>query len=186
MLLCDLNFNIKQELKFYRNNSFNVSGKEYKIRPVRVFLRNIFADEDEMPVMIIFENGKKYIHGLQYDTKCGFFKYLSIEKDNIQGLKEYDVDIHDFEVIKHEEPEMYACADGLILAKQVITHNKLPVMIIDIKGNKFPADLLELVDVRNDHTDEDIHDLFKGKVMKCFEFGYCLDKDRMSAKFEKY
>lgn len=186
MLLCDLNFNLKQELKFYRNNPFNISGKEYMITPLRVFLRNIFADEDEMPVMIIFENGKKYIHGLQYDTKCGFFKYLSIEKDNIQGFKEYDVDVHDFEIIELEEPEMYACADGLILANQVITHRKLPVMIVDIKGNKFPADLLELVDVHNDHTGMDVHELFKDKTIKCSEYGFNQAKDTMYANFKKY
>lgn len=186
MLLCDLNFNIKQEFKFYANRPFNVSGKEYMIRPVRVFLRNIFADEDEMPVMVIFENGKEYIHGLQYDTKIGFFKYRSIKKDNIQGFKEYDVDIHNFEIIDLEEPEMYACADGLILAKQVITHRTEPVIMVDINGNRFPADLLELVDVNNDHTDKDVHELFRDKTMKCSEFSFNRSKKTMYVNFKKY
>lgn len=186
MLLCDLNFNIKQEFRFYANRPFNVSGKEYMIRPVRVFLRNIFADEDEMPVMVIFENGKEYIHGLQYDTKRGFFQYKSIEKDDIQGFREYFVDVHDFEIIDFEEPEMYACADGLILAKQVITHNKLPVIVVDIHGNKFPADLLKLVDVHNDHTDKDVHELFSNKTMKCSEYGFNRSKKTMYANFKKY
>lgn len=186
MLLCDLNFNIKQEFKFYANRPFNVSGKEYMIRPVRVFLRNLLTDEDEMPVMVVFENGEKYIHGLQYDTKIGIFQYRSIKKDNIQGFREHSADIHGFEIIDLEEPEMYACADGLIVAEQVITHNKLPVIIVDIHGNKFPADFLELVDVVNDHTDKDVHELFSDKTMKCSEFCFNRSKKTMYANFKKY
>ena len=186
MLLCDLNFNIKQEFELYANRPFNVSGKEYKIRPVRVFLRNLLVDEDEMPVMVIFENGDHYVHGLRYNRWSGHFKYMSIKKDNIQGLKEYDMDIHNFEIIDLEEPEMYACADGLILAEQVITHRTEPVIMVDINGNKFPADLLELVDINNDHTGKDVHELFKDKTMKCSECGFNRSKKTMYANFKKY
>ena len=185
MLLCDLNFNIKQEFDLYANRPFNVSGKEYKIRPVRVFLRNLLVNEDEMPVMVIFENSGHYVHGLRY-TECEDFKYMSIEKDNIQGLKEYDVDIHEFEIIDLEDLEMYACADGLILVKQVITHRTEPVIMVDINGNRFPADLLKLVDVNNDHTDKDVHEVFRDKTMKCSEFGFNRSKKTMYANFKKY
>lgn len=166
MLLCNLDFSIKQEFRFYADRPFNVSGKEYMIRPVRVFMMNMFADEDEMPVMIIFENGEHYIHGLRYDVKHDCFRYMSLEKEDVYGFKEYDVPVYDFEIIDLEDYEMFACADGLILAKQVITHGKKPAIIVDIHGNKFPADLLELVDVNNDHTGNDVHEIFKDKTMK--------------------